>query len=120
MGWFGVESDTSCSDIALPDLIGTYEMVNDVKTYKAGSEGLTETEAKTFKFSVWSAAGAVWNWDLAYEFNLRLVAPQAIPFDTLECGQMYYINTILPHLAIDIPNFYPSALGVDMGRVVAA
>ena len=123
IGWFGT-TEHECASFNLREQIGTYVIQDDQKVYSGPfAEGTPEHEAaQKIRISSFSQ-GTSFIWSLEQEFNAfgrDGVTPkrEGILFDHLECGRMYMIKNPAV-LEIEIPHFVPSAIDVDMGRVIA-
>jgi len=122
-GWFGVSGE-ECTALDLREMFGTYEMIDNVKTYTGPyNPGTEEWEAiNSLRFSSFSqGAGGIWSLPTEFEAFDRSGVPtrEFIFFDKLECGRMYMIKNP-KQIEIEIPHLVPTAIDVDMGRVVPA
>lgn len=125
LGWYGVSGE-NCTAFDLQTQIGTYTWPEGasgpqyVGPYTEGTQDFTS--ASLIRISSFSKGGSS-VWSLPAEAN-TWSGPGSqtrffIKFDKLECGRMYLIKN--PGIMeFEIPNFVPTAQGVDMGRVVPA
>ena len=147
IGWFGTASasgEDNCDSFNLTEEIGTYTNNPDTsqKTFKRGKSLISndtsseaERKAEGLVIYGYTSSGAPQVWSLAKEKdafwpNLDFLGNNrgranrnSIAFTKnsggdciLACGRMYVIINN-NGLEVDIPQFIPSADGVDMGRI---
>lgn len=112
IGWYGVESESACVDFNLKS-IGTYTVESDQSLTFSSSLGFDEAQASGFLIKYFKN-GSLKSWTLGKEYVTALEGGPAV--SDMECGQMYLVETQQANI-LNIPGFYPSAEGVDMGRV---
>ena len=112
LGWYGIEDESPCTSLSLTQLIGTYDASGN---FIQGSSGLTESEAKSVQFNTLSVNGGPERWGIDLEESFRNTIPSVITMDSLECGRMYWIYNESGK-EVNIPQFVPTADGVDIGR----
>lgn len=118
MGWYGSHGPSGCTDFSLPEHFGTYDSSGQ---FVMGKSGLSEQNLLQLEVWYMKSIGSVTVWKLQFEKMFRNTpAGGAIlgQHDKLQCGRMYWISHVNAGIApLNIPNFTPSAMGVDMGRV---
>lgn len=115
LGWYGVHGAEPCQDLVLPELFGSYTSNG---TFVKGSSGYNEDEVNLL-LMIWTIdeGGTVRVWNLLMEKVFGNDSTNN-PVRSLKCGQMYWIQWY-GNGDVNIPNFVPTALNVDMGRVTA-
>ena len=113
LGWYGMEDETECVALSLPQLIGTYDNNGN---FVKGTSNMTEQNAKNVHVYSFTSMGSTDVWNLLMEKDYRASNPEFISMDTLDCGRMYYFIKETD-AELNIPHFVPSANGVDVGRV---
>jgi hypothetical protein len=121
IGWYG-NSSSSCASFDLASQIGTFSYENGTFAFVPGSLGLSLFEAKSLVvFGMENGEVKSWTLDsekAKYEKSGSLKSGYSVPLSELECGKIYLIQNPR-NLQLMIPNFIPSSVDVDMGKVVA-
>ena len=116
-GWYG-SHENPCEDFNLPTELGTFSYANGKLNYIKGNSNLKQSDASSFTFIALDGDYPQ-SWTLDTEtmkFNRDGTSNSVPLMSSLECGRMYLIyNPKLIDLVI--PNFTPSAINVDMGRI---
>jgi hypothetical protein len=116
-GWFGVDGE-QCDSFDLSSELGTYSYSSGKLNFVSGSQNFSKEDVQDFTV-ISLDSGHPESWTLDSEMN-RFTrtggAGSAPALNKLECGRMYFIYN--PSLTeVVIPNFVPTAIDVDMGRV---
>lgn len=118
MGWYGSHGPSGCTNFSLPEHFGTY---NSSGQFVMGKSGISEQNLNSLEIWFMQSNGAAIPWSLKMEKMFRNLPTADFilgKHDKLECGRMYWISYQSAGIApLNIPNFTPSAVGVDMGRV---
>ena len=116
-GWYG-SHENPCSDFNLASEIGTFSYTNGNLNYIKGNSVSNKTDASSFTFIALDGDNPQ-SWTLDTEtmkFNRNGTSNLVPPMSSLKCGRMYLIYN--PNLIdLVIPNFIPSAINVNMGRI---
>ena len=120
IGWYGVESENACVDYDL-SAIGTYDMTVSTDDIPVEADkwdarfvstlGFTHQQAQALTVKYFDN-GSLRTWNMYMEE----IWEGATPVHSMECGQMYITSSQLADV-FNIPGYYPSAEGVDMGRI---
>tara|TARA_B100002019_G_scaffold54754_2_gene46857 strand:- start:10639 stop:11025 length:387 start_codon:yes stop_codon:yes gene_type:complete len=116
-GWFGAEGE-QCESFDLSGELGTYSYSNGKLNFESGSQGFSHDKLKGFTvISLDSDHPTSWTLDSEMgRYKMSGGTGKAPELNKLECGRMYFIHN--PNLTeVLIPNFIPTAIDVDMGRV---
>lgn len=116
-GWYGTTND-QCDSFDLGAELGSYTYSDGKLNFSTGSQNLSKEEVKNFTIiSLDSENPESWTLDSEMNKYTREGGAGTPPkLNKLECGRMYFIQN--PNLTdVQIPNFVPSAIDVDMGRV---
>lgn len=117
-GWYG-EKNKSCTDFDLSTELGSFSFTDGKLVFQTGSQNFSEDEIKTLSVFALDTENAQ-SWTLDSEMNKftrdGALSDNQLAFHKLECGRMYFITN--PNLTeVHIPNFVPTAIDVDMGRI---
>ena len=113
IGWYGTHGATECTSLSLPETFGTY---NSSGQFVKGSSGFSESDLRDFTVWTMTPKGQAYYGNLQQEKDFRNAASFLLAdLEKLECGQMYWFE-YQGTKDINVPNFVPTAQGVDMGR----
>lgn len=117
-GWYGSDEE-NCSSFDLSTQLGTYVSESNKLIFKSGSQDFDEQKLKNISIFTLDS-GNTQSWTLDSELGQftrdGTLSGYQIPFNKLECGRIYFISN--PDLTeMNIPNFVPTAIDVDMGRI---
>jgi hypothetical protein len=116
-GWYGATGE-QCESFELGAELGSFTFSDGKLEFTSGTQTLSKDEISKFTIiSLDSENPESWTLDSEMnKFTREGGAGTAPKLNKLECGRMYFIQN--PNLTeVQIPNFVPTAIDVNMGRI---